>query len=318
MQVDAATNKATRWAFVGGRPLSGTFDRNGDLVLTCAIKGLCKVDKNTRKVMILCNKSDNDNREVHFADDVDIDQETGKIYFTDATVIAPWREGYNREHVVVTKASTLELFEGRQTGRVIEYDPNTDKSRVLMDGIWFANGIALSPNKDFLLASSTFGREILRYWLKGEKAGQKEEFITCLPGFPDGVSIDEYGRVWIALVGLDMTGFEHKMFASTTIRKIVSKMNNQLKRYGLICCADLNGKILKSYHDPTGQVVHTISAVTYYKGKLYIGSFTKQITVYDLKDDEIEQSLTNSNQENPQTGNQDQKAKENDEHVQNE
>lgn len=44
-----------------------------------------------------------------------------------------------------------------QLGRVIQFDPATGKSKVLGSKLWFASGVALSPNEDFLLVSEAFG-----------------------------------------------------------------------------------------------------------------------------------------------------------------
>jgi sugar lactone lactonase YvrE len=45
---------------------------------------------------------------------------------------------------------------------------------VVADGIWFANGVALSRDESFIVVAETFGCRLLRHWLKGEKAGSTE------------------------------------------------------------------------------------------------------------------------------------------------
>ena len=45
----------------------------------------------------------------------------------------------------------LDLLEGRPWGRLLVFDPVTGKTEVLLDGLYFANGVALSAKEDFVL-----------------------------------------------------------------------------------------------------------------------------------------------------------------------
>ena len=105
-----------------------------------------------------------------FADDLDIASD-GKIYFTDAS------SRWNQANYM------LDLMEGRPWGRLLVYDPETKQTSVLMRDMYFANGVALSQNEDFVLINETWRYRIVRYWLKGEKAGTHDLFIENLPGF---------------------------------------------------------------------------------------------------------------------------------------
>jgi hypothetical protein len=48
--------------------------------------------------------------------------------------------------------------------------------------------------------------------------------------------------------------------------------NYDLGKYGLLAEYDLNGKPLKSWHDPTGKIVQGSSQAFIYENKLYLGS----------------------------------------------
>ena len=63
----------------------------------------------------------------------------------------------------------------------------------------FANGVVLAPDESFLLVAETIGYRILKFWLKGPRAGQWVEFVTGTPGFPDNISLSESGLVWVSL-----------------------------------------------------------------------------------------------------------------------
>lgn len=96
-------------------------------------------------------------------------------------------------------ASSLDLFVGSGTGRVLVYDPNTKTTKTLLNNLRFANGITLSPNNDFLIVCETFGVRLTRIWLSGDKNGIVDYFTTALPGLPDGISLSSDGGYWVAL-----------------------------------------------------------------------------------------------------------------------
>ena len=76
-------------------------------------------------------------------DGVDI-AEDGTIYFTDASY----------------KYNLLEFFwdllEGKPYGRAISYDPVTKETKVLARDLYCANGIAVSPDQQYVVFCETF------------------------------------------------------------------------------------------------------------------------------------------------------------------
>ena len=162
-----------------GRPLGMAFDLEDNLIVADAIQGLISIDVNG-KVTSLSIKSDSDDIPFKFVDDLDIASD-GKIYFSDASS----KYGYGSDR--------LELFEHSSNGRLLVYDPKTQKTTTLLKDLYFANGIALSSDESFVLINETFMYRIQKYWLKGDKAGTSEIFIENLPGFPDNVFSNEKG-----------------------------------------------------------------------------------------------------------------------------
>lgn len=78
-----------------------------------------------------------------FADSVVVTR-SGQIYFTDATnahTVHHWH---------------LDVLEARPRGRVLHYDPMTGHTRVLMEGLAFANGIALSPTEEYFVVCESW------------------------------------------------------------------------------------------------------------------------------------------------------------------
>lgn len=72
---------------------------------------------------------------------------------------------------------------------------------VLLDKIWFANGVAISPDEDFLVVAETFASKLIKIWLTGQKKGKSETFFTGIPGAPDNLTFDDQG-IWVALAAV--------------------------------------------------------------------------------------------------------------------
>ncbi len=50
-------------------------------------------------------------------------------------------------------------------------------------------------------------------------------------------------------------------------------MFEHLPKYGLVIEYDLNGKVLKSWHDQTGNTIAAISHAELHNNKIYMGSY---------------------------------------------
>ena len=175
--------KMETFAETGGRPLGMKFDRDGNLVVCDAYKGLLSIDKNGA-ITVLATTAEGG--PFKFTDALDI-AGNGIIYFTDALDKFEIRD------------FLYDIFEARPHGRFMSYDPATKQVTVLMKDLFFANGVALSQNEDFVLVNETSRFRIQRYWLAGSKAGGSDIFIDNLPGFPDNISANRKGRFWLAL-----------------------------------------------------------------------------------------------------------------------
>lgn len=83
--------------------------------------------------------------------------------------------------------------------RLFKYDRANNVSKVLLDELFFANGLALSPDEDFIVVAETGAMRLTLYHLKGAKAGQSEVFVEGLPGLPDNLTPDAEG-IWVPLI----------------------------------------------------------------------------------------------------------------------
>ncbi|KAL3512325.1 hypothetical protein ACH5RR_025042 [Cinchona calisaya] len=110
----------------------------------------------------------------------------GTVYFTDAST----RYG--------PKEVNQSILTGDATGRLLKYDPITKNVTILLSKLAGAVGVASNFDASFLLVSEFTGRRIQKYWLKGEKAGTSEIFLT-FPGNPNKIKRNQDGDFWIAL-----------------------------------------------------------------------------------------------------------------------
>jgi len=242
-----------------GRPLGLKFDSAGNLIVADAIKGLLSIDTGG-SITVLSNQADG----VPFrcTNDLDIAAD-GTIYFTDASYRFPLTE---------LKADVLEH---RGNGRFLAYDPKTRQTRTLLRDLYFANGVALSPDQSFVLVNETGTYSIRRFWLKGEKQGQSETFIDNLPGFPDGLASNGRDLFWVAMVNRRDPVLD-TLLRRPFLRKVVMRLPNFLqpaiKRYAFVIALDTNGKVVRNLQDPSPQCFAAIANVVEHKGSLYFGS----------------------------------------------
>lgn len=83
--------------------------------------------------------------------------------------------------------------------------------RVVADGIYFANGVALDGDEKFVYVAETMQRRVLRYRINRDNSlGQAEvygpEYLGGL-GYPDGIAFDEAGNLWVAFPAANAIGF---------------------------------------------------------------------------------------------------------------
>jgi len=254
-----ADDSVETFADTGGRPLGMDFDAAGNLILADAYKGLLRIDPQGR-IEVLSTEADG--LPFAFTDDLDIASD-GIIYFSDAS------SRFQQPDYL------LDLLEARPHGRLLSYDPSTGETRVLLDGLYFANGVALSANEDFVLVNETYRYRITRYWLKGERAGQHEVFIDNLPGLPDNLQGDRNGTFWVALPSprkADADFLHRYPWLKTQMAKLPRAFWPKAVPYGFAIALNEQGEITQSLHDTSGTHLRMITSVKPVGDYLYFGS----------------------------------------------
>ena len=248
-------------AETGGRPLGVDFSSTGDVIVADAVRGLLKISA-PGQWQVLTDQVDG--VALGFTDDVVVSSED-IAYFSDASV----RFGV---HQVLE-----DFFEHRPHGRILAFDLKTGQSRLLLDGLHFANGVALGPNEEFLLINETAKYRVWRYWLKGEKAGQQELFIDNLPGFPDNITYNGDGIFWLALYAPRTQSLD-TLLAYPFLRKLVWRLPREIqpspKKHGFVLGLNLQGQVVHNLQDASPTAFAPITSARQSGDYLYLGSLS--------------------------------------------
>lgn len=249
---------AETFATTGGRPLGLRFGPDGRLFVADAQRGLLAVAPEGRVEVLATEHA---GLRFGLTDDLDIAAD-GTVYFTDASS----RLGFGQ--------SIQDVVEQRPTGRLLTWRPG-EGTRLLHDGLYFANGVALAPDESYVLVVETARYRLQRCWLRGGGSGSCEVFADNLPGFPDGVGGDGHGTFWVALVSprnalLDR--LHPYPVLKTALLRLPDAVRPGPRPYGFVLGLDEQGRVVHNLQDPTGSSYAFVTNVVEHGGSLYLGS----------------------------------------------
>ncbi|EFJ11039.1 hypothetical protein SELMODRAFT_426700 [Selaginella moellendorffii] len=166
------------------------------------------------------------------------------------------------------------IVEGENTGRLLQYDPNTGNAVVVLRGLAFANGVQLASDQSFLLVVETTNCRVLKLWLKGNLTGTLEVFAD-LPGYPDNVRINDKGQFWVA-IDCCRNRIQEIMSVTPWLKSLVFRGAGSLE-------LDYRGQLLRRLEDREARIVKLISEVYEKDGKIWFGTVVHdQITSFIL------------------------------------
>jgi len=255
-------SQAEIFADTQGRPLGLAWSPDGSLIIADADKGLlaARTDGSLRKLADSANGLD-----FGFADDVDVAAD-GTIYLSDAS------SKFGMEHVMA------DIIEHGGNGRLIKYEPVADEASVLLDGLQFANGIAVGPDEAYVLVNETGAYRITRYWLKGPKKGQSDVFFDNLPGLPDGVSFNGKDIFWVALYSPRSSDLD-KMADKPWLRKLVYRLPESVQpkpvKHAFVLGINTNGEVVHNLQDNADDAYAPITSIEQVGETLYFGSLLR-------------------------------------------
>ncbi|KAL8240472.1 hypothetical protein R6Q59_013827 [Mikania micrantha] len=252
------------WVNTGGRPLGLALGYSGEVYVADAFKGILKI---TEDGAIEALTDEAEGVKFGTTDAVAVAKD-GVLYFTDAS----WK--YELHNFV------LDILEGRPYGRFMSYDPSTKETKVIARDLYYANGVEMSPDQDFVIFCETVMLRCKRYYIQGEKAGSIDIFVDRLPGMPDNIRYDGEGHYWIA-IPTELTYEWDLARKHPYIRKFLAVLDKYFKRPSMernagVVVVDLNGKPIARYHDPESKFVTTGIKIGEH---LYLGNLMKSFVM---------------------------------------
>jgi sugar lactone lactonase YvrE len=261
-------------ANTGGRPLGFDFTADGQLIVADAMKGLLAVGSDG-SIRVLADHVDGD--PIRYADAVVIATD-GRMYFTDASRrFAPREFG-------TFDAALLDILEASCTGRVLLFDPASGRTELVIGGLCFPNGVALSGDEQHLFIAETGeyriwkvaanARELDARSALASADAQAQVIAANLPGFPDNLTRSAEGRLWTGFTKPRASAVD-RMAAWPWLRALTLRLPKSIwpvpPTYGHVVAFDEDGRVVADLQDPAGHLAEN-SGVTEHGGRLYIHS----------------------------------------------
>ncbi len=185
-----------------------------------------------------------------------------------------------------------DLMAKRHVGRLVSCGPTLDAPRVLLHGLHYPNGIAVSANGQDLWFTEAWNHRVSRAALDGRSLGKPQIVIGNLPGYParldragDGFWLalfavrthlvefvlreDDYREemlrsvephLWVA-PALATSGHPHEPMQFGSIKALgIEKPWAPPRSYGLAARFDAEGEFVESLHSRVGGRSHGITA----------------------------------------------------------
>lgn len=263
--IDAGSGAETVIVDTGGRPLGIEHHPDGGLVVCDAHRGLLHVDVDSGTITRL--SAEYEGTPYVFCNNAAVSKD-GTIYFTDSSTkfgFDHWRG---------------DLLEHAPTGRLFRRNPDGTVELILR-GLAFANGVALSLDESFVVVAETAGYSLQRHWLTGPQQGTTEPFGQVLKGFPDNISTGEDGNIWVAIASprdkaLDLVLPRHPAIR-TAIWALPQKFQPQPRSLVQIQAFDPAGKLIHNI-DGKNERFGKATGVRQLGDKVWLGSF-EQTTI---------------------------------------
>ncbi|HZJ06922.1 MAG TPA: SMP-30/gluconolactonase/LRE family protein, partial [Nocardioidaceae bacterium] len=255
-----ASGSVDRVGQTGGRPLGLELYGEDRLLIADAKLGLLSMSTVTGVVEWLVTEVAG--RRMVFCNNAAVATE-GDIWFSDSSTV------YSIER---WKA---DFAENTESGRLLcrRADGSVE---VHLDGLAFANGVALAADESFVCVAETARRTVVRLWLTGERAGSTDLFASELPGYPDNISRGSDGLIWVTIASpVDPVVERVRDKAPLLVRKAITRLPEFVqprpKRTVRVQAYDDSGRLV---HDIVGDAsnYHMVTGVREHHGELWLAS----------------------------------------------
>ncbi|WP_114422611.1 SMP-30/gluconolactonase/LRE family protein [Nocardioides houyundeii] len=261
--------RTDRVADTGGRPLGLELFDNGDLLVCDATRGLLVLHQDGAVEELVTRV---DGVPMRFCNNAAIAAD-GTIWFSDSSQlygVERWKDDFVQD---------------TRTGRLLRRDPDGSVS-VVLQGLAFANGVALSKGEEFVAVAETGARTVVRYWLTGARSGQRDFLCTDLPGYPDNISRGSDGLVWVTIASPRDALVERLKRAPLPLRRAVTRIPDALqpkpRRTIRVQAFDDDGRLVHDL-DLQHPGYHMVTGVREHQGRVWMGSLHEPaVAVHDL------------------------------------
>ncbi|NJP79348.1 SMP-30/gluconolactonase/LRE family protein [Streptomyces telluris] len=250
-------------ADTGGRPLGLEVLPDGRLLVCDAERGLLRVSPGAGGgVEVLADSVAGE--PLRFCSNAAAAAD-GTVYFTAASRrygLRDWR---------------ADIVEHSGTGRLMRLRPG-GVPEVLLDGLQFANGVALAADESFAVVAETGAYRLTRLWLTGPRSGLRDTLIEDLPGFPDNLSRSADGTFWTALAAPREALLERLHRAPAALRRGAAAAAVRLRppprRFARVMGVGPDGRVA---HDlgRRGAGYRMVTSVYEHGGTLVLGSLVE-------------------------------------------
>lgn len=248
-----------RVAHTGGRPLGLEIDTDGRLLVCDAHRGLLRVDLRTGGVEEVTDLLDG--APMRFCNNAAIGTD-GTVWFSDSSTkfgIEQWKDDF---------------VQNTRTGRLARLGAD-GTPEVVVDGLAFANGVALAADESYVAVAETGARTVVRWWLTGPNAGTRDFLVSDLPGYPDNIARGSDGLIWVSIASPKDPMVELLQRSPRPVRRAVTKIPEGIqpkpKRTIRAQAYDDAGTLVHDVDlpDPT---YHMVTGVREHDGRLWLGS----------------------------------------------
>jgi sugar lactone lactonase YvrE len=248
-----------RVAHTGGRPLGIEIDPEGRLLVCDAHRGVLRIDPRSGGIEAVTDRIGR--APMQFCNNAAIASD-GTVWFTDSSLhhgIEQWKEDFVQD---------------TRTGRLARLGSD-GVPEVVLEGLAFANGVALAADESYVAVAETGARTVVRWWLSGPKAGTRDFLVTDLPGYPDNIARGSDGLVWVAIASPTDPVVERLQRSPRPVRKAVTRIPERLqpkpKRTVRAQAYDDGGTLVHDLDLP-GTAYHMVTGVREHDGRVWLGS----------------------------------------------
>lgn len=261
VRVDPGSGAVTTLANTGGRPLGLHAEADGGVLVCDFERGLLRIASDGGIDVVVDQV---DGVPLPFASNVVRDTD-GTIYFSSSSSRYPLDE------------YMTDLVEHSGTGRLFRRTPD-GKVETLVNGLQFANGVVLAPDRSCVVVAETGAYRLSRYWLTGPNAGARDFLIENLPGFPDNLGLGSDGLIWITLPTPRNPLLDRLLPLPGLVRQLIWALPAAVRpappRTVWVMAVDFHGNVV---HDLQceGTDFAMVTGVAERNGTLYLGSLTE-------------------------------------------